>query len=194
MAGLGKLKHDPAAVVGIAGNYGQTVVVFCIQLEIFFINLGNVFYRHNTTAVYNSHMQGIFQIVIDGMLCNFPRQSRHLTFQKIVVIENQGLVIQIMKPLQIKQFCALREAGALAEGCICCDFSKQKNLCFCCLVIAPGRFLKAFDFTQGKGGLFNRPVNIANALALNRLHIAVCNKTSNCPAYRVSGTVIKLNQ
>ena len=44
VAGLGELKHDAVAVVGVAGDDRQAVVVVHVQFQVFFVDLRDLFH------------------------------------------------------------------------------------------------------------------------------------------------------
>ena len=53
--GLGIFKHHTIAVVGLAADHCHAIIIICIHLQIFFINLCHLFYCHDSFAVYNRH-------------------------------------------------------------------------------------------------------------------------------------------
>lgn len=73
VAGLGVFKHNAVAVVGLAADNGHAVIVFRVQMQVFFVDFRYLFHRHYPFAVDDGHVQFIFQIVIDGVLCNLLR-------------------------------------------------------------------------------------------------------------------------
>ena len=99
MPGLGIFKHNSVAVIGLAADNGKAIVV--AKFQIFFIYLRHFFNRHDPLAVDDGNMQGIFQIFINRVFCNFRCQEGDYAFQKIIVVKNQGFIIQIMKALQV---------------------------------------------------------------------------------------------
>ena len=111
MAGLGIFEHDPVTVVSLAGDNRQAVVVVHIQFQIFFVDLGDLLHRNGSFAVDDRHMQRIFQIIVDGAFRDLPGQAGNGAFQKIIVIDDQRLLVQVMEPLHIVEFCAFRETG-----------------------------------------------------------------------------------
>lgn len=99
VAGLGIFKHDPVAVVGLAADDCKAVVVS--QLQIFLIDFRHLFHRHGPFAGDDGYMKHMFQIFINGILCNFLRKIGNYIFQKIVVIDDQRFFIQIVKALKV---------------------------------------------------------------------------------------------
>ena len=86
VAGLGKFEHDPVTVVGVAGNNRKAVVVLGVQLQVLFVNLGNLFHADDALAVDDGHVQGVFQIFVDGVLGDLSVQAGGFAFSEIVVI------------------------------------------------------------------------------------------------------------
>lgn len=90
VTGLCVLKHDTVTVVSLAGNYGDTVIVSYVEMQIFFINLSYFFHGHNTLAVDDRHMKCMFQIFIYGMTGNLSSKSGNRFLQKIVVVDDRS--------------------------------------------------------------------------------------------------------
>lgn len=63
---MGEFEHDAVAVVSVAGDYGQAVVVVYVQLQVFFVNLGDLFHGHHPLAVDDGHVEAVFQVLVDG--------------------------------------------------------------------------------------------------------------------------------
>lgn len=78
MAGLGVFKHNSVAVIGLAADNSETVII--AKIQIFFIYLGHFFYGHNTLAGDNGNVQGVFQIFINGIFRNFRSQGSDYIF------------------------------------------------------------------------------------------------------------------
>ena len=74
------------------------------------------------------------------------------------------------------------------------QFSKKENLCERRVAVSRRRFPEALDFTDSKGGLFRRLVDVAHALALHGLYIAVTDKKTDRTAQGIAGTAIGLDQ
>ena len=73
MARLGVFKHYPVAVIGLATDNSETVII--AKIKIFFIYLSHFFYGHNALASDNGNVQGVFQIFINGIFRNFRSQG-----------------------------------------------------------------------------------------------------------------------
>mgnify|MGYP006871147865 CR=1 FL=1 len=71
VAGLGILKHHTVAIVSLTADDGHAVVISNIHVQIFLVDLCHLFHRHDSLAVYNVHVQGLFQIAINGVLRDF---------------------------------------------------------------------------------------------------------------------------
>ena len=146
VAGLGVLKHYAVTVIRLAADDSDTVVVPDIQVEIFFIDLCHFFDGHDPFAVDDRHVQRFFQIFIDGMLCDLFCQSRYSFFEKIVVVDDQRNIVEIMDSLNIINFGIFRKAG---ENCLLLghmQFCEQSDMCVCLLTISCGRFCKSLNF------------------------------------------------
>ena len=61
------------------------------------------------------------------------------------------------------------------------------------MAVSRRRFPEALDFTDSKGGLFRRLVDIAYALALHGLYIAVSDQKAHSAAERVAGAAVDLH-
>ena len=194
VAGLGVLKHYAVTVIRLAADDSNTVVVPDIQVEIFFIDLCHFFDGHDPFAVDDRHVQRFFQIFIDGMLCDLFCQSRYSFFEKIVVVDDQRNIVEIMDSLNIINFGIFRKAG---ESCLLLghmQFCEQSDMCVCLLTISCGRFCKSLNFPNRKGCLFGWLINISDTLSLHGLYIAVTDQKCNCTAKSVSGTIVNLDQ
>lgn len=99
MAGLCVFKHDPVTVVGVAADDGQAVVV--MKLQIFLIDLRHLFHGHDPFAGDDRDMKDLLDIIIDGILRNLFCKSPDHIFEKIIVIEDQRLSVEIVKALDI---------------------------------------------------------------------------------------------
>lgn len=194
VAGLGVLKHYAVTVIRLAADDSDTVVVPDIQVEIFFIDLCHFFDGHDPFAVDDRHVQRFFQIFIDGMLCDLFCQSRYSFFEKIVVVDDQRNIVEIMDSLNIINFGIFRKTG---ESCLLLghmQFCEQSDMCVCLLTISCGRFCKSLNFPNRKGCLFGWLINISDTLSLHGLYIAVTDQKCNCTAKSVSGTIVNLDQ
>lgn len=99
MAGLGIFEHDAVAVICLAADDGKAVII--PKLQVFFIYLRHFFHSHDSFACNDGNAQRIFQIFIDGIFSDFRSQGRHDILKKIIVVENQRFIIQIVEPLEI---------------------------------------------------------------------------------------------
>ena len=128
------------------------------------------------------------------MLCDLFCQSRYSFFEKIVVVDDQRNIVEIMDSLNIINFGIFRKAG---ESCLLLghmQFCEQSDMCVCLLTISCGRFCKSLNFPNRKGCLFGRLINISDTLSLHGLYIAVTDQKCNCTAKSVSGTIVNLDQ
>ena len=194
MSGLGKLKHNSIAVVGMAADYGHTVIVLHVQPEVFLINFRNLFHGDHPLAVYNGHMKGILYIIVDGSLGDLWGEPRNGGFEEIVVIDNQGQLIQIVDTLNIEKPGARVEACSGGKFGIHGQFRKLENPGSACLPVPQGRFPERLNAADGVGGLLYGAENAADSLALNGLDISVGNQAGNSPAHGVAGAVVNLDQ
>jgi len=83
----------------VAGDHGETVIV--LHIHVFPINFRDPFHRVLSFRGDNRLSEDILHIFIDGALGDFFREIPHNALQKIVVIQNQSLSIQVAKPLKI---------------------------------------------------------------------------------------------
>ena len=137
VAGLGELEHDAVAVVGLAADDGQAVVI--PQLQVFFVDCCHFFYGHDALAGYDGDMKCIFQIVIDGVFSDFFCELADDILQKIVVIDDECLAVQIVKSLQVIKLRADWKASPIGYFFFGCNLLKTDNL----------RHLKALLFMGG---------------------------------------------
>ena len=131
---------------------------------------------------------------MDGMLCDLFCQSRYSFFEKIVVVDDQRNIVEIMDSLNIINFGIFRKTG---ESCLLLghmQFCEQSDMCVCLLTISCGRFCKSLNFPNRKGCLFGWLINISDTLSLHGLYIAVTDQKCNCTAKSVSGTIVNLDQ
>ena len=194
MSGLGKLKHDAVAVISMAADNGDTVIIIHIQMEIFFIDLGYLFYGHDPLAVDNGHMKRMFDIIVNRMAGDICREAGNSAFQKIVMIDDQGLFVQKMKPLDIVKFASQGETGTSLDLFICNDLHKLEHLGPSCLIISYSRFVEGFDTAQHERILGDRAEDIADAFSLDGLYITVQDQHADGPADRITGAVIGVDQ
>ncbi len=136
----------------------------------------------------------MLQIFIDGVLRDLLCQIPDHILQKIVVIEDQRLFIQIVKPLDIIQLRAHGKSGPGGQPGVCRKLCEVQHLCPGGLLIPDGGFFKGFDAADGKGGPERRLENVADTLSLHGLHIAVGDQGADGPAHGVAGTVIGEDQ
>ena len=119
VAGLGVLKHDPVTVVGLAGNHCHAVIVLSIHAQILFVDLGHLLHGHDPLAVYNGHVQRIFQILINGSLRDLFGESGTASL-KVIMVKDQGHIVQIVETLDIVNIRSRGKTGvpglALADG------------------------------------------------------------------------------
>ena len=128
------------------------------------------------------------------MLCDLFCQSRYSFFEKIVVVDDQRNIVEIMDSLNIINFGIFRKTG---ESCLLLghmQFCEQSDMCVCLLTISCGRFCKSLNFPNRKGCLFGWLINISDTLSLHGLYIAVTDQKCNCTAKSVSGTIVNLDQ
>jgi len=140
------------------------------------------------------HSEHIFNKIIDGMGCDFLRQSGHKFLQKIVDVQNQCFSVQIAHTLYRPQFIALRKSAFCGKLFRCDDGLKPNDTGNGLQMVAVSGLLKGLDAADGKGRLSHRLVDDPNAPSLHGLHIAVGNQFRNCTAHRVAGAVVFCNQ
>ena len=163
-------------------------------MKIFFINLCDLFHSHHTFAVDNGHMKFLFQIFIDGMSGNLGSKAGNRFFQKIVMVDDQRNIIQIVDTLDIVNFSSDRKAGVRGLFFTDAQFSEKNNFRAGILAVPCSRFIECFDLTDGEGSLLTWTVDIADTFSLHGLYIAVTDKKANCAAQSISGAAVGLDQ
>lgn len=194
MAGLGEFKHDAVAVVGVAGDHRETVIVIYIQFQVFFIDLSDLFHGHDALAVHNGHMESVFQVFVDGTGSDFRSQAGHGALQKIVMVQNQGLAVQGMDSLDIVELSSFGKTGAGCHTAVGGELNEAEHLSGSGAAVAAGRLLKGFDAADGEGRLIHRDKDIPHSFALDGLNIAVRDQTGDSPAQGIAGAFILRNQ
>jgi hypothetical protein len=140
------------------------------------------------------HSEHIFNKIIDGMGCDFLRQSGHKFLQKIVDVQNQCFSVQIAHALHRPQFVALRKSAFRSKLLGCSDRLKPNDTGNGLQMVAAGCLLKGLDAAYGKGGFAHRLIDDPDTTSLHGLHIAVCGQLGNGAAHRIAGTIIFFNQ
>lgn len=194
VAGLGVFKHHAVTVIRLAADDSDTVVVTDVQVQIFFINFRHFFDGHDPFAVDDRHVQGFFQIFIDGMFCNFLCQTRYSFFEKIVMVDDQRNIVKIVDSLNVINFSILRKTGHGSLFLVQAQLREQSDTCAGFLSIACSRFSKRFNLADRKSSLFRWLVNIPDTFSLHGLHIAVVDQKRDRAAQGISGTVVNLDQ
>ena len=192
VAGLGVFELDAVVVEGLAGDDGHTVVI--IHFNIGFVDLGDALYRHGAFAGGDGKAKGLLQIFIDGMLCDLRRQPRNQILSEIIVIQDQRRTVQVPEALQVVQRSAQGKAGFPGNLFPRLQLGELKHLCAGRLAVADGGFQKGLDAAYGKGGLKGGLVNIAHALSLHGLYIAVGGQLGERPPDGIPGAAVFLYQ
>ena len=122
--GLGIFKHYAVTVISMAGNDRHAIIIIRIHLQILFINLRHFFYRHDSFTVYNCHMQCLFQILINRIFRNFFCKIQDGVFQKLIMIQDQRQVIDILQAMDIVNIRSGRKACIQRLFFINCKFRK----------------------------------------------------------------------
>ena len=69
--GLCVLKHNAVRVKGLACDDGKKIII--LQIQIFFVRLGDTFCGHFSFTGYDLQPKGIFHIIINRMSAYFRR-------------------------------------------------------------------------------------------------------------------------
>lgn len=99
-----------------------------------------------------------------------------------------------MDALDVVKLRAHRKPGALGHPFVGGELDKLENPGGSHLAVADGGLLKALDAADGVGGLVHGNENIAHALALDGLDVAVSDQAGDGPPQGVAGTAVYGNQ
>ena len=138
------------------------------------------------------HSEHIFNKIIDGMGCDFFRQSGHKFLQKIVDVQNQCFSVQIAHALHRPQFIALRKSAFRSKLLGCSDRLKPNDTGNGLQMVAVSGLLKGLDPADGKGGFAHRLIDDPDATSLHGLHIAVGDQLRQCASNCVAGAGVFL--
>ena len=136
----------------------------------------------------------MFQILVNRMFRDLPGEAGSRFFQEIIVVENQGHGVQVVEALNIVNIGSHGKAGALSLLLVNGKLGKKKDSGDGVVSVAGSGFPEGLDLPDGKGGLGHGPVDVAHALSLHGLHVAVSYQAADCPAKSVAGAVISLDQ
>ena len=134
-------------------------------------------------------MQLPFQIAVNRAFRNLPGQPARYVLPEVAVVHDERLPIQVMQALHIVQRRARREPGCIRQRIVGRDLGKVQNFARAAPVVARGGLRKGFDRTQGERRLPGRLEDVAHALALHGLHIALAHQLTDRAAQRVAGAV-----
>ena len=99
MPGLGIFEHHTVRIKGIAGHHSQAVIT--VHKNQFPVLGSSLFYRNFSFTGNNLHLQFLFQVSVDGLLCDFFCQTGNSGFQEIVNVQNTELGIMIETPSSV---------------------------------------------------------------------------------------------
>ena len=125
---------------------------------------------------------------------NLGSKAGNRFFQKIVMVDDQRNIIQIVDTLDIVNFSSDRKAGVRGLFFTDAQFSEKNNFRAGILAVPCSRFLECFNLTDGEGSLLTWTVDIADTFSLHGLYIAVTDKKANCAAQSISGAAVGLDQ
>lgn len=86
VAGLGKFKHFPLAVVGLACNNGKAIII--VEFQIFFIDLSHFLYGHDPFRCDDRFVKCIFDIIINRPFGNLWCKSGNKILAEIIMIKD----------------------------------------------------------------------------------------------------------
>ena len=178
----------------MAADHRQAIIIVHIQLQIFLIDLRNLFHRHHPPAVDDGHVKRVFQILIDRRRSNLRAESGDGAFQKIVVVQNQRHPVQIVDSLDIVELRPRREPGFGRDPLVGGQLHEAQHPRLALFFVADGRFLEGFDAADGIGSLFHGKINIADTFSLHGLHIAVGDQAADGAPQGVSGAAVHADQ
>ena len=125
--GLSVFKYDAGSIVGVAADHSQAVII--LEIQVFFVYLGHPFHCVAPLGRYDGFVKLLLHIFIDGLLRDLLRQPPHHVGAEIIVIDNQGLSIQIPDSLHIIELGSHGEIRLPGNSGIRSNLAELYHLC-----------------------------------------------------------------
>ena len=193
VARLGVVEHVAVAVEGLLGHHGE--VVDAVDVEPGAVLIGRQLHRDGALARRDAHPALLLEVGEDGERCLFGRQVAHGHRVVILLVVDEGLVVQEADALDMEQLGPDGEAREGGELLVADEVLEDLDLGAPVEVVTPRSVGEGLDTPQREGAVrVLRAPDDAYALAVDRLAVTFCGEHGQRFADRVVRAVKALDQ